>query len=132
MIIDKELYLSVRQSVTSSTMSTNTIDQVTAGDAYENELFFVVQTTTGLSGSGFLVAELQTSEDPLFTNYSVLFSSGEIDIADYPEPSTIVRVKMPIGAKRYIRAAYNLSDIISSGIIDAFFTPDVEVQKPVI
>lgn len=129
MIIDKELELSSAQTVTVSAASTNVIDQGAAGNAYGNELFFVARVGTAFdaAGSATMNVVLQTATDEAFTSPIVLFDSGAIGKVSLTANTEIVKARLPLGAKRYIRGYYTVgTGPMTAGTIDLFFAPDVK------
>lgn len=126
MIIDKQMQLSNAQAVTATAASTNIIDQGAAGNAYGNELFFVTRVGTAFAGGTSIDFQLQTATDAAFTTPIVLYDSSAIPLASLTANTEVVKVKMPIGAKQYIRAYYTVVGTMTAGTVDAFFTPDVK------
>lgn len=130
MIIDKQLQLDSGFVLTVTAASTNVIDQGAAGNAYGNELFLVARVGTAFtaSGAGTLDIQLQTATDLAFTTPIVLFDSSAIGKAALTANTEIVKAKMPIGAKRYIRGYYTVgTGPMLTGTLDVFFTPDVHI-----
>ena len=127
MIIDKQLMLDQGVAVTASAPSTNIIDQGAAGNAYGNELYIVAKTSVAFAGGTSLGVQLQTSDTPNFATSTVLFDSSAIPVAKLTANTEIVKFKMPLGAKQYIRAYYTVVGTMTAGKLDVFFTPDVKI-----
>lgn len=129
MIIDNNLQLSAAQSVTSSSASTNYIDQGAAGNAYEG-LWFVIMTNTTCTDSGSDATvnfALQCDDNSSFSSPKSLFETGALAFSTYATAGTVVcAVEIPKGAERYIRAYFTVaSGPLTAGKFDAFFTKDI-------
>lgn len=133
MIIDFANRFSTLQAATDATgASTNVIDLTKAGDAVkDSDLYAVVRVGTALSSSGTgatLKIALQTAITEAF---SVPIELVAVSIAEaLLTANTIVfKVKVPPGVKQYLRFYYTESgEAFTAGTIDAFLTPDVNIQ----
>jgi DhnA family fructose-bisphosphate aldolase class Ia len=130
MIIDKQLTVSLAQAVTSSAASTDYIDQGAAGNAIGKELFLVVRvdTTATASGSATVNFQVESDSDSGFATAKVVnFDSGAIGKAALVAGVEIVKIKLPIGLKRYVRVYYTVgTGPLTAGKFDAFLTFDVK------
>lgn len=130
MIIDKQLQLDSGVAITVTAASTNIIDQGAAGNAYGNELYMVARVGTAFTaaGAGTLDIQLQTATDLAFTTPIVLYDSGAIAKTALTANTEVVKVRIPPGAKRYIRGYYTVgTGPMTAGTLDLFFTPDVHL-----
>ena len=129
MYIDNSLVLSSAQSSTVSAASTNYIDTLAAGDAYDN-VWFVALITTVISGGTSIAFDLRTDSSSAFGSEVVLFSTGAIVVATLKAGYFAARVKCPLGKKRYLRGYATIVGPINSGAWSMFLTPDVDVLNP--
>jgi hypothetical protein len=133
MIIDFANRFSTLQAATDATgASTNVIDLTKAGDAVkDSDLYAVVRVGTALASSGLgatLKIALQTAITEAFSTPIELVA---VSIAEaLLTANTIVfKVKVPPGVKQYLRFYYTESgEAFTAGTIDAFLTPDVNIQ----
>lgn len=129
MIKDKLLELSAAQVVTVSAASTNVINGVAAGNAIGHELYIVCQVREAATaaGAGTVNFKIETSIDEAFTAPIVLFDSGAIGKAVLTLNAEPVKIKMPLGAKQFIRGYYTIgTGPLLTGKFDLFLTPDVD------
>lgn len=131
MIIDKQLEMSSAQVVTAAAASTNVIDLGSAGDAVEHELYVVVQvdTTTDSAGDAAVCTfKLETSVDEAFTSPIVLAATAAIPQASLTAGAIPVKMRLPIGCKRYFRVYYGVATAdFTAGKFNAFLTANVKV-----
>jgi len=112
MIIDKETEMASEQAVTASAAGSTVIDQVQPGDAIDQELYFVVLCIVAAASAGGAATvqfALQTATDAAFTTPVTLYESGAIAQADLVAGAKPVTVRVPRGAKRYLRAYFTVS-----------------------
>lgn len=127
MFIDKALQLSSEQAITASAASTNVIDQVKAGDAYVAP-WLVATIDESFAGSGTLTIAIQTSDDAEFKTPELLYATGELTASQLSAGTAPVKVRLPQGTKRYIRAYYTASSAFSKGKITLNVVKDVNVH----
>jgi len=127
MFIDKALQLSSEQAITTSAASTNVIDQKVGGDAYEAP-WVVAHVDTAFTGTGTLTIAIQTSNDSTFATYDTIYSTGAIAAAGLTAGAEPVKVRLPLGTKRYIRAYYTASATFSAGKISLNVAKDVNID----
>jgi hypothetical protein len=127
MILDKALQLSNEQTVTSSAASTNVIDQVTGGDAYE-PVFVVGTVTADFAGATALTIDIQTAETSAFTSPVTLLSSGPIPAADLKAGNEVFKARLPFGTFRYVRAYYTVTGTGTAGKISLNMAKDVTID----
>lgn len=102
MFIDQNLVLADGQSLTVSGASTNYIDTLAAGDAYES-LWFIVLIKTAVANCTSVAFDLRTDSSNAFGTEVVLFSTGAVLVASLTANTFLAKVRVPIGAKRYLR-----------------------------
>lgn len=133
MIVDKNLMVSNAQAVTSSAASTDYIDQGAAGDAFGNELYLVVQVDTAATASGAATVnfQLESDSDSGFATAKVVnFDSGAIAKTALTAGAEPVKVKLPVGLKRYIRVYYTVgTGPLTAGKFNAFLVNAVDVRR---
>lgn len=126
MILDKFLVFSDAQAVTASAASDSIIDLGGAGDAVGSELFFCVRVDTDAAstGSATVTFALQTDSVSTFGSAVTLYASAAIAKASLVAKAEPVKVKIPVGAKRFLRGYYTVGTAdLSAGKFDAFLTP---------
>lgn len=127
MIIDSNLQVSDAQAITVTAASTSYIDQLAAGDAYDS-LWFVVRSKAAFTSGTSVTIALQCDDNTSFTTPKTLYTAAAILTAALTANTYQVKVKVPPGAERYLRAYYTVSGTYDGGTIDAFFTPDVRIS----
>lgn len=131
MILDKLQMFSESQVVTASAASTSVVDLGAAGEAIGNELYLVVQVPVAATATGAatVAIDLETDSDEAFGTKQTLFSSGPIGKAALSVGAEPVKVKLPIGLKRYLRLSYTVATgPLTAGKFTAFLTPQVQVK----
>ena len=127
MIIDKDLYVSTAQAVTSTAASEDYVDQLVAGDAYANELYLVCRVGTAFANATSMTITLETDTNANFaTALKTLASSGVILENALTENTEVFKIRLPKGLKRYFRVYYTVNGTHNAGTIDAFLTSDVQ------
>lgn len=133
MIVDYELLLSDAQAVTADAASTQYIDTQVAGKSV-NELWLVVNVNTTLDSAGeagTLSVILQTDDDSAFGSATDLYTSQSFAESVLAAGYNLIKMRLPTsGLERYVRLYYNVnnSDAFTSGKIDAYLTPSVELS----
>jgi len=133
MIRDAHQIFSAAQVATDATgASTNVIDLTKAGDAVGGqELYLVVRigTACASAGSGATMKfALQTAITEIFTT-PIELASLSLAEALLTANTIIWKMKLPAGLKQYVRLYFTESgEAFTSGTIDAFLTPDVNVD----
>ena len=126
-MLDKLNLMSDEQALTTTAASTSYIDQLAAGDAVGRELEAVVLVKTALTGGTSVNFQLQTDTDSAFGTAVTLAESGAVVAA------TLVagykwRIRIPKGAKRYLRINYTISGSFSAGAVTAYLTDGTPVD----
>ena len=123
MITDKLLRVSEDQAVTSTAVSTDTIDLVVARDIGEGTpLYMNFAVTTAMAGGTSIKFEVITSANANLSSPTVIGSSDAIVTSALTEGKNIVvRLNPDIAGKgaRYLGARYTVSGTYSSGKITA-------------
>lgn len=131
MIIDSLLELSIKQAVTTSAASTNTVDFGTkkpnTGNAAQN--LYAVFTIPESFAGGSLTISLQDSADG--TNFANVITGATVTVtaADLKEGSQHV-IPMPISHRRYIRAYYTVTGSMTAGKINAAIVSGLQNNEP--
>jgi len=134
MIIDKELEMDAANTVTASEASVSHIDQGAAGDALGGkELTLVVRCATtadSATDAATVTVSLQTDDNSSFNSAKTLFTSGAFAIAsaELTANGILCKVKLPVGAERYLRVYYTVAnENLTAGKFDAFLVPSTDV-----
>jgi hypothetical protein len=134
MITDALLRVSSAQAVTTTAVSTDTIDLSVARDIGEGmELFMNFAVTTAMAGGTSIKFEIiQADNAALSTNVQVIGSSDAVVTASLVAGyNTAVRFNPQIGSngKRYIGARYTVVGTYTSGNITADVVTDMQDGK---
>lgn len=103
MFIDASLILADGQSLTVSGASTNYIDTLAAGDGITLGAWFQVLIKTAVANVTSISFDLRTDSDSAFGSEVVLYSTGAILLAKLTANTYVAKVRIPLGAKRYLR-----------------------------
>jgi hypothetical protein len=128
---DSLLALSDAQAVTASAASESVIDQLAEGQAIGHECWLEVRvdTTVESGGASTLVISIETDSAEGFGTKSTLVASRTIAKADLVENTIAWRIKLPPGAKRYLRAYYTVATAnFTAGKFDAHLVTGVEIR----
>jgi len=129
MLKDKNTMFSDDQAVTTTAASTSYLDQLAAGNAVAPGIWLDVRVKTTFTGQGSttLTIALECDDNTSFSSAKTLFTTAALDesvlVAGYH-----IRVKVPIGAERYLRMTYTVgSGPMTAGKIDASMQMDVDI-----
>lgn len=125
MFIDYNLILADGQASTVSAASTNYIDTLAAGDAITDGAWFIVIIKTAAVGGTSIAFDLRTDSSSAFGTETVLFSSGAIAVASLTANTTVVKTRIPLGAKRYLRGYATMVGNPASTTYDMKIVKDV-------
>lgn len=129
MIIDSLLELSIKQAVTTSAASTNTVDFGTkkpnTGNAAQN--LYAVFTIPESFAGGSLTISLQDSADG--TNFANVITGVTVTAADLKAGSQYV-IPMPVSHRRYIRAYYAVTGSMTAGKINCAIVNGLQNNDP--
>ena len=120
MLIDATLMLSDKQAVSASCASENIVDQAATGDSCTHAVV-VAQATEDFAGLSGLKIALQTSAQADFAvseDLAVAFFETE----DLKSGKTLLKMALPLGAKRYIRGYYQVTGTATAGKLSLFIT----------
>ncbi|MBQ8844232.1 MAG: hypothetical protein IKB61_03770 [Elusimicrobiaceae bacterium] len=120
MLIDATLVLSDKQALTSSCASENIIDQAAAGDSCAHAMV-VAQTVEDFAGLNGLKISLQTSDQSDFGVWKDL-AEASFETEDLKGGKTLLKMVLPLGAKRYIRGYYSVTGTATAGKLSLFVT----------
>ena len=126
MILDKSLLLSDAQAVTTTAASTNVIDTGAEGQAIEPGSWVYVNISTAFTIAGAtktVQAQLQTGTSATMADGVTLATSAAVSTVTAGSP--IMKLKVPLGLKRYVRLYYTMGGTASAGNIDAFICNNV-------
>jgi len=134
MILDKSLLLGDAQAITTSAASTNVIDTLAAGDAIKSNWFVVVVTTAFATAAGAATVTFQLQSDTAegFTSSDAvtLAATSAISKDTLVAGYIAYRVRVPTGAKRYIRAyAVAGGSNISAGKVTWGLVSDPDINR---
>lgn len=134
MILDTQEQFSDAQAVTTvgDAVSTNVYDTGAAADVGIGEDIYVYCKTKALftsAGAGTLQVVLQDSADnTTFADVQALTPARAM--ATLTANTDLVRARLPIGLRRYIRLAYRVGTAaMTAGTVDAFLSLDVQAQQ---
>lgn len=132
MIIDKELMMSNAQAVTVTAASTDVIDLgahlgLDPGVSDDMWLQIRVDTACEASGSATVAFALQTDDAENFGSATTLWTSTAIGKAALVAGYDVVRMRLPLGLKRYVRVYYTVATgPLTAGKFDAFINTGVQ------
>lgn len=121
MIIDKSLLFSEGQVVTATAPSTHSVD-VGLGDLGASPLELAALSMTDATGDGTLVVGLETGDTP-DGDFTPLVESRALAAADLTAGASVLPIRAPRGAGRYLRLTYTVTGTLSA-TLTAFLTLD--------
>lgn len=131
MIFDAENLFSKDQAVTTTALSTNTID-LGPGDHGPSEAVSLVVCATGFT-AGVLAVELQTADvsaaDGALTS-PVTIATYPIAAAKLATGGVVASSRLPHGLKRYVRVNYNVSTAAVGGTVTTGLVLDAQGEAP--
>lgn len=133
MIKDSMLQFSTAQAFTATgdTVSTNIYDTgQTADEGVGHESYLIVKTVAAVTsgGAATVAAVLQTSADNS-TWVDALVGPAQA-LAAMGANSEILKTRLPIGLRRYLRVAYRVGTaVLTAGTFDAFIVENVQAQQ---
>lgn len=131
MIVDQLLRVSTAQAVTTTAVSTDTVDLSQARDIGEgNDLYMNFAIGTAFAGGTSTEFQVIVADNAaLSTNVTVVGSSGAIATASLgAAASTTVRINPSVGSlgRRYLGARYVVVGTNSAGTVTADITLDLQ------
>ena len=135
MIVDKETLLSDKQAITTTAVSTNTIDLGTARDLGpgDNDLELYIGVNTALTGGTSVQFRYITSANADLSSAQTIVSTPAIVAADLIAGSEWLRIQLPAISKstqvlRYIGVAYTVVGTFGAGTVSAGVVMDRQAQ----
>lgn len=128
MILDKENEFSDAVAVLGVDINSDVIDLGAAGDAYDKELYLVIQVDTAAAGGTSIDFILQTATDEAFTSPVQLWSSGAVVTATLVAGYQVAKVRVPSGCLQYLRVQYDVTGTMTGGTYSAFLTPNPQAN----
>ena len=133
MITDKTLRVSTDQAVTTTAVSTDTIDLSTARDMGEGHpLYANFAVTTAFSGGTSIKFEVISSASAALSSPTVIGSSDAVVTASLTLGANFaVRVNPQIASKgqQYLGVRYTVSGTYTAGTVTADFVTDIQDGK---
>lgn len=123
MILDADLIFSEKQAVTATAASAKVLDLQEGGDAIGQELTVKAVVGTAFAGGTSLQFKLQTSGDN--STWTDLLMTGAVAAADLKSGAIPFDVRVPKGAKRYLRMQYVAVGTFTGGTVTAFLTKEL-------
>lgn len=133
MYIDKALILADSQSLTVSGASTNYIDTLAPGAAYDAPFFVVLIKTSCTAAGGATVAfDLRADSSNAFGTEVVMFTTGAVAIATLVAGYFAAKVRIPIDHRRQFLRGYVTiaTGPLTAGAWDMKIVEDVDVLLP--
>ena len=120
MILDKQHQMSSEQVVTDTDVaSTNVVDSVVAGQAL-HELYAEVRVHTTFASGTSILFSLQDSADN--SSFADIAAGAAVVTASLTAGAIPFRVRVPQGARRYLRMWYNVTGTMTAGKLNAYLT----------
>ena len=120
MIIDKTLVFCSGQALSGGDAASDIIDLTKGGDALSDELVIMAKVTDAGAGGTSIVIKVQTDSSNAFSSPIDLFVSPTYLTAVLTANKKLFAVRMPRGAKRYLRAYIDVTGTFTAGKIDMF------------
>ena len=119
MILDSNLIFCEGLAL-STAGETDIIDLTEGGDAMCCEPVIVCLCTEAAAGGTSFSVAIETDDDEGFSSAKTLYESGDILTADAAAGTKVFAVRVPRGAKRYLRANITAEGSFTGGAIDLF------------
>lgn len=139
MILDALAVFADAQTGTTSAASTDIMDLLSYGDAFDHAWLVIRVDTayTAVSGAPTNTFQIQTADNSDFISGApvTLAQSAAFVAADLTANKTVWKVQLPTGLKRYLRVYKSAGTttagnvIWSAGAYDAFIVSDVDSRK---
>jgi len=124
MIIDKELVFSNTELVTVDAASETVINNVKPGGMYDNLWLYVKVGPLAMNSTVSIDFKLETSDDNFNADTTVLYSKSFLKAA-MTANAELIKVRVPLGVKQYLRMYYDVTTTEDAGSIYAALVPDV-------
>ena len=133
MITDKNLRVSTAQAVTTTAVSTDSIDLLQAREIGEGaDLFFVFTVGTAFSGGTSITFQIVTDDNDSLSSPTVVAATGAILTASLTAAAQfIVPIPPQIASlgERYLGAQYTVSGTYSAGTVTADVVHNIQDGK---
>lgn len=133
MITDKLLRVSEDQAITTTAVSTNTIDLGTARDIGEGKTLYMYFTVTAaMVGGTSIDFEIVNDDNAALSSPAVIGSSGAIATSDLGVGATVaVKFNPQIGStgQRYVGARYTVAGTYTAGTVTADVVETIQDGK---
>jgi hypothetical protein len=117
------------QAVTVTADSTNIIDQIAKGDAYES-LWLRARVETAFAGGTSLAISLVTADDVGFTTNVTAFPVLAATVtASLTGDTVLVQQRLPQGMRRYSKMVYTVVGTMTAGTINAQLVTDIPTNR---
>ena len=130
-ILDKELFMSDAQAIT-TTADSDVKDLGKAGDPVAHPMYWVVRVKDAFgqaSGTPSLTVALQVS-DASDSGFAVIPGCGSVaatQSAGLTAGTTLIKIPLPPGLKRYIKTVFTCSAAFNAGSIDSYLAREPEI-----
>lgn len=134
MITDRQLLLSNAQAITTTTVSTNTIDLLVARDiGIGDDMELFVRVVTAFAGGTSLQVSYITSPNADLSSPNTIVSTPAIPLASLTAGSEWLRIRVPVISQpaqvaRYVGLAYTVVGTMSAGAVTAGIAMDREAS----
>lgn len=130
MILDRGLFYSYGQTVTTTANSTNSLNMGYGDSGIIDNLYLVVSAASTFTavGAATLTITLQTSDDDVtFVGTPVTVT---LPVTSLSAGNELLKIKLPYGMKQYSRLAYTVATgPFTAGSINAFVSDSVDAQQ---
>lgn len=126
MILDETLIFSDAQAVTASAASEQVVNQGAKGDA-TNALWLVAYVEEDFAGASKYELALETAADDAFSSHKKELFKASFAPADMKKGNTLFKVRLPVGAERYLRGNYTVTGTGTTGKVSLFLTDRVSL-----
>jgi hypothetical protein len=115
-------------AVTSAEVYSDVIDQGAAGDAYVGAWLKAIVHTAFTTGGTSLTVKLQTAVAENFASPIDLVVGPAVIVAELIAGKDLLKVRMPVGSKRYLRFALTNSGTLVAGTVDCMIVADENLR----
>lgn len=133
MILDTQLSMSDAQAVTATgdTPSTNIIDTGLGDSGAGEPLWLRVATKNAVTSGGAATVAIVLSDSADGTTFAdvMIVTPAQLQ-AFYTANKEVVRARLPVGLRRYIRVTYRVATaVLTGGTFDADVLKDIQAQQ---
>ena len=132
MILDKLNEFCSGYALSGGAGNSDVIDLGAAGDAYKALWLVAKMNDAAAAGGTNAAVKLQTSDTEAFTTAVDLpASSGTVVTAALTANKTLIKQRLPLGCKRYLRLNFAVTGTFTAGAVHGFLTPDISIREKV-